>query len=976
MQTRQWTVAVAGLLIATAAWLPLAEARAGEPVEAAPREAIVADWILQDAGADAAKCFQADRGADVESRMVAKVVGELGGADKALGAEATQLADAGAPGKDPRWRALYVKACEARRAVRLRPLAGKHRRIVFTKHYDLGGSHYAYTEGLSDAQAERHFKAGTALCLLTVDGADVRMETLIEDANGVIRDPAVSYDGKRILFAWKKSDRQDDYHLYDLDAETREVRQLTKGLGFADYEPAYLPNGDIIFNSTRCVQIVDCWWTEVSNLYRCDRDGKYLRRVSFDQVHTNFPTVLDDGRVIYTRWDYNDRGQLYPQPLYQMNSDGTGQTEYYGNNSWFPTTILHARGIDGTKKILAVLSGHHCHQRGKLAIIDIAAGQQEASGVQLIAPIQETKATKVDAWGQNGEQFQYPYPLTETEFLVTYDRDSGGNRKYPRPYGVYLMDIHGRRELLAWDAKISCNQPVPLAARKRPPVRPSAVDYTRDTGTFYVKDVYAGPGLKGVKKGAIKRLRVVALDFRAAGVGSNNNRGPAGGALVSTPVAINNGTWDVKSVLGSTPVYEDGSAMFVVPARTPVYFQLLDANGHTVQSMRSWSTLQPGETFSCIGCHEYKSEASSPIGKHAQALAEGAKQLEPFYGPTRGFSFVKEIQPILDKHCIRCHNDRTKVPAVAPPKRPKTGPARIPASASHVNAADAISALSDGIGPKNSGDKTIPRFTWWSHRGTDEWVQYDFPKRANVSGVKVYWFSDNAGCRTPESWRLLYKDGEDWKPVETPDDYATTEDKYVVVHFAPVDATGLRIEVKLKKGFSSGILEWKVTGKGAAELTKALPVPAPAPEVATPANPNEKKAFSLLGETTVDTRAKRNWTDSYLCLTQKGKPNNLVNWLNVQSIPPMLPPYFAGACKSELLTMLAKGHNDVKLSREEMDKLACWIDLLVPFCGDYYEGNAWNESEKAKYDRHQAKREQMEALDRESIKALLADETR
>jgi hypothetical protein len=113
------------------------------------------------------------------------------------------------------------------------------------------------------------------------------------------------------------------------------------------------------------------------------------------------------------------------------------------------------------------------------------------------------------------------------------------------------------------------------------------------------------------------------------------------------------------------------------------------------------------------------------------------------------------------------------------------------------------------------------------------------------------------------------------------------------------------------------------------------------------------------------------WSDSYLALTQNGQPNKLVYWLNVQSIPPMLPPYFAGAAKSELITMLEKGHNNVKLTREEMEKLCCWIDLLVPYCGDYTEANAWSDGEKAKYARFQAKRDRMAEIERKNIQALL-----
>ena len=300
----------------------------------------------------------------------------------------------------------------------------------------------------------------------------------------------------------------------------------------ADYEGAYLPDGDIIFNSSRCVQTVDCWWTEVSNLYRCDADGKMLRRLTFDQVHDNLPTVTDDNRILYTRWEYNDRGQIYPQPLMQMNPDGTNQSDFYGGNSWFPTTILHARGVPGTQKVVAVASGHHSRQTGKLILIDPAKGRQENEGVQLIAPVRETPAVKVDAYGQHGELFQYPYPLSETEFLVTYHPvgwDWKG-RFGPRT-GVYFMTIDGRRELLASDAQLPCSQSIPLRPREIRRTRPSLVDYSKSEGTCYVQDVYVGPGLAGVPRGTIKTLRVVGLDFRVAGIGSNRNGGPGGGAL-------------------------------------------------------------------------------------------------------------------------------------------------------------------------------------------------------------------------------------------------------------------------------------------------------------------------------------------------------------------------------------------------------------------------------------------------------------
>ena len=559
----------------------------------------------------------------------------------------------------------YRAACAERRARRLAPVKAGLPRLVYARHFVMGSSHYAYTEALSDAQNERSFRAGGQLCLAEWRDGLWQETVLFETKDGIIRDADVDYDGKRILFALKQSDRGDDYHLYEMDADTRAIRQLTRGLGIADYEGCYLPDGNILFNSTRCMQIVDCWWTEVSNLYRCDADGGNILRMTFDQVHDNYPTVAPDGRVFYTRWEYNDRSQMYPQPLFQMAQDGTGQTAVYGENSWFPTTIIHARGIPGSGKLFAVATGHHSRQPGDLILIDPAKGRQEAEGVTLIAPVRPTKSEKIDAYGQDGDLFAYPYPIDDRNLLVTYNPDGwdtvDGKRREERMtgFGIYWMDIDGNRELLVSRRKLSCGRAVPLQPRPRPPARPSLVDYRKPIGTFYVQDVYTGEAMAGVPRGTVKTLRVIGIDYRIAGIGNNSNSGPGGGALISTPVSIGNGAWDPKILIGDAPVHEDGSVFFTTAARAPVYFMLLDDKGRMVQTMRSWTTLQPGENASCVGCDEPKNSVPLASARPTRALAAGAKPLTPIFGPRRGFSFAKEIQPILDKHCAACH-DGTK----------------------------------------------------------------------------------------------------------------------------------------------------------------------------------------------------------------------------------------------------------------------------------------------------------------------------
>jgi hypothetical protein len=600
-----------------------------------------------------------------------------------------------------------------------------------------------------------------------------------------------------------------------------------------------LPDGNIVFQSTRCVQLTGCAAEPVSNLYLCDSEGKFLRRIGFDQVHTNYPQVLDNGNVIYTRWEYNDRTQIYPQPLFMMNPDGTGQTEYYGGNSWFPTSILHARGIPGTSKVIGIASGHHASQHGKLIMIDRSQGTQGNSGITFLAPVKKSEVRErtgyqgdIDEFGQRGELFQYPYALDAEHYLVAYLPEgirgvaigktwrTGTNVIYDPPFGIYFMTADGRRELLAFDPVTSCGQQIPLVARTVPPVKPSQVNLSQSTGKYYVQDVYAGPGLAGIERGTVRKLRVVALEWRAADVmyNSNSSMDQGGRSHVRTPIAINNGSWDVKHVLGEVDVEEDGSAYFEVPARTPVYFQLLDERGCCVQTMRSWSTLQPGETFACIGCHEDKT-VSLAAAQTTQAMRKPVQRLLPQsydYGSdgitsylginspqkkSHGFSYPQQIQPIWDKHCVSCH----------------------PGNESKLDLTKNVLSY-EWNRPPNNGDKTQ--------------------------------------------------------------------------------------------------------------------------------------------------NASRDFSVSYLNLTNYGHADTFVNWISVQSRPTMIPPYFAGSSKSKLMAYLEPAHYEVKLSTEEKKLVACWIDLCVPFCGSYTEANQWSEQQKDIYRYFEEKRAKFAEIEIENVQKL------
>ena len=906
-----------------------------------------------------------------EQSLISRVITTSGEVGKKFNKELGKLKTANIPAGDKQWLNLFVKACGERRAARLKNLSKEVPVIAFVKRHPVKPSFYAYTEGQSDAQRERHFNPDAKLCLLKIDGSGCSVEDLLGDPKGVIRDLDVSYDGKRLLFAWKKSDRQDDYHLYEMDIVTKKIRQLTSGLGVADYEGVYLPDGDIMFSSSRCVQIVDCWWTEVSNMYKCDKDGKYLRRLGFDQVHTVHPAVMNNGSVVYTRWDYNDRGQVFPQPLFQMNQDGTRQTEYYGNNSWFPTVTDHARAIPNSDKLVTVLHGHHTWQAGELAIIDCTKGTQEAAGVQLIAPVRETGAVRVDGYGQRRELFRHPYALSETEFIVSMSPDCKERNRDPSQFALYWIHADGNRELLVFDPEISCNNPMAVKPRKKPHIKPSLVDYKKDSGIYYMQDIYVGPGLKGVERGTIKELRVVALEFRAAGVGSNSNGGEAGGAMVSTPISIGNGSWDVKKILGAAKVYPDGSAMFKVPANTPVYFQAVDDRGQVVQTMRSWSTLMPGEVFGCVGCHEDKFSAPL-VNKVTLASKAVVQELKPFYGPACGFSFNKEVQPILDKNCISCHK------------------------------ADSAG----GVMNIKMYDAVIARGSRWKYtlqKPDNRWYGSSFNDSTWKTGQGGFGTKEMPGADVKTTWRTK----EIWLRSEFDFSADTKTGLMLYIHhggemlvyingilatrergfMTAYDGTWIRPHAleAIQKGKNSIAVYCKNTS-GPYYVDVGVYNKKSVKDVNTIANGNGKMAFSLKGDPFGGLGGGRAWSTSYLTLTgilgtgeklrKQGRDNiPVLNWISAQSRPTMLPPYHRGSAVSGMIKMLREGHGKVKLSCEEMDKLCAWIDLAVPFCGDYIEANNWSESQKKYYLSYQRKRERLATEVRRNTEALIKHET-
>jgi len=487
--------------------------------------------------------------------------------------------------------------------------------------------------------------------LVTIDwrtGVDSLATLFAPETGRMIADVDLHFDGEHMLFSMLGS--HDRWQIFELQLDDNVLRQVTPGQheDVDNYDACYLPDGRIIFDSTRIFQGIPCVGgaDRVANLFLMDADGENVRQLCFDQDHNWCPTVLNNGRVLYTRWEYSDTPHYFTRLLFHMNPDGTGQMEYYGSNSFWPNSIFYARPIPNhPTQVVAIVSGHHGVPRmGELVVFDPAQGRFEAEGVVQRIPGrgQEVEPVIVDALvNQSWPRFLHPWPLSEEYFLVSCKPSPAD------PWGIWLVDVFDNMLPIAELPGSALLEPIPLASRPTPPAVPDRVDLESTEATIYLADVYEGPGLEGVPRGTVKSLRVYSFHYCYPSMGGHKHVGVES-------------AWDVRRILGTVPVETDGSAAFTVPANTPIAVQPLDAEGRAVQLMRSWFTAMPGEVLSCVGCHE--SQNSSPPLRPNLAAKRAPSEIEPWHGPARGFAFKREVQPVLDRRCVACHDGSEGVP--------------------------------------------------------------------------------------------------------------------------------------------------------------------------------------------------------------------------------------------------------------------------------------------------------------------------
>ncbi|MFV1994332.1 MAG: SUMF1/EgtB/PvdO family nonheme iron enzyme [Verrucomicrobiales bacterium] len=468
-------------------------------------------------------------------------------------------------------------------------------------------------------------------------------------------------EGDRLLFT--KADGG-GWRIFEVGLDGENLRQVNREEpGVDSFDACYLPDGRIVYASTASYTAVPCWHGQqrACSLFLMNADGSGVRQLCFDQDLDLHPSVLPSGQVIFSRWEYAGLFHMYAAPLMVMNPDGTAQKAAFGSGSYWPNRLYFPRGIPGRAgQVVAIASGYHGVPRmGALVLLDLNQGSRgDEDRIRFLPGRRDFDAgVKIDKWyAKTWPKYLHPYPLSEAAsnrgagnyFLVSMQPSRNA------PWGIYLIDTFDNVVPVLVDKKWDFFEPIPTRETTRARVLPERIDESRDDAVVYLHDVYQGEGLAGVPRGEIEKLRLVAYDFGFPGLAGPDKIGLGG-------------PWDAMRILGTVPVRADGSALFRIPANTPLSLQALDAEGKAVQLMRSWYTAMPGERVSCVGCHENASAA--PVVRPTLAMGWAPDEIEPWYGPARGFDFEREVQPVLDEYCVSCHSGRAGEGAARPDLR-------------------------------------------------------------------------------------------------------------------------------------------------------------------------------------------------------------------------------------------------------------------------------------------------------------------
>ena len=532
-------------------------------------------------------------------------------------------------------------------------LAGKQ--ILYVERHQYASDHHNTATIFQYGEINQNsFSQGGAIKIYDVDSGKTR--TLINTDTGNLRDPEISFDGRRVIFSMRMN-KEDDYHIYEIGIDGSNLKQLTSAKGVSDIDPLYLPDGGIVFTSTRQPKYCMCNRHIMGNLFRMESDGANITQIGVSTLFEGHSTMLNDGRILYDRWEYVDRNFGDAQGLWTVNPDGTKHSIYYGNNTASPGAVIDGRQIPGTDLVLCIFSSCHDRPWGSLAIIDRKKG---VDGKEPVVKIYPEEALNLVANGDLDtfkwvQSFRYedPFPMNKEWFLVSrtlYKYPEWNNQACGYKQGIFLVGMDGSEELLI-EGERSVFDPHIVESSAKPVTLPMMRNFTSDKGQFYVVNVYEGTHMQGIEKGVAKWLRVIESPEKRSWT-----HGGWSGQGEQAP-ALNWHSFENKQILGEVPIEEDGSVNFMVPAGKHVYFQLLDKDKKMIQSMRSGVSLMPGEVNGCVGCHEDRISILMPTPKRPIALTKKPVELEKFMGmePFK-FSFMEHVQPIMDRRCVKCHD--------------------------------------------------------------------------------------------------------------------------------------------------------------------------------------------------------------------------------------------------------------------------------------------------------------------------------
>ena len=509
-------------------------------------------------------------------------------------------------------------------------------RLVFVKRH-----HFKRPFGVGSIIGWNIFTPGGGIytCDLTKTGP-ARETELFRNDDGIIYDMSLSFDAKKILFAWRDCKKGEPFHIYEIGSDGKGLRQITSGR-FHDIHPFYLPDGKIGFVTTRVEAFTMCQPGAACALYVMDADGKNMRRIHFGTLADHSPYVMNDGRILFTRWEYQDKSLTYPQGLWTINPDGTRVRLFYGNTIYEPAVTWQAKGIPGKSTVLCTLAPHHGNPIGAIGIIDRSKGLENPLAIRNITPdVPYRPDLNRSGYGdrQYPRSYRDPHPITGDLYLASHQ--AAGR------FGIFALDDKGAKALIHEDDKLSCFNPLPLEPRTPPLSKPMLEPSDKKYGTFIITNVYEG--LTGVKPGEVKAIRVMRVYPKPC-----NMRGRR--AYDMDPLQ-SRATYYSKQCVGTVPVDAAGTASFKAPAKVELYFQALDASGKELQRMGTVTQIMPGEIQSCIGCHESAFLAPPSGAAFVKLLRRKPVDITPPPWGDGPIDFVRCVQPVFDKYCVKCHS--------------------------------------------------------------------------------------------------------------------------------------------------------------------------------------------------------------------------------------------------------------------------------------------------------------------------------